>query len=49
MIFYSKTHLKMHHIALNSVNALHLRTLTLRKRYTDFTQPLTQDDTVQGR
>ena len=39
----------MHWIANNGVNALRLRTRTLRKRYADFKQPLTQDDTVQVR
>ena len=37
----------MHQIAPNGVNA-RLGTWILHKRYVDFTQPLTQDDTVQG-
>ena len=46
MILYSKTYLKMHQIAQNSVNASRLRTLTLHKGYTDSMQQLTQGDTV---
>ena len=49
MILYSETYLKMHQIAQNGVNALRMNTLTLRKIYTDFKQPLTEDDTVKGR
>ena len=49
MILCGKTYLKMHKIAQNGVNALRLRTRTLRIRYADFTRPLTQDDTVQSR
>ena len=39
----------MHQNVQNDVNALRLRTQTLRERYADFTQSSTQDDTVQGR
>ena len=49
MILCSKTYLKMQKIAQNGINALRLRTRTLCIRYADFSRPLTQDDTVQGR
>ena len=38
----------MYEIAQNGVNVLRLRTRTLRKRYTDFTQLLTQNKTISG-
>ena len=38
----------MHQIAQNNVNGLRLRTQTLRKRYSDFTQLLTQDEVISG-
>ena len=38
----------MHCITQNGVNALRLRTRTLHKRYTDFTQQFTQDETISG-
>ena len=46
MILFSETYLKIHEIAQNGVNALRLRTRTSRKRYADFTQLLTQDETL---
>ena len=45
IISFSKTCI----IAQNSECTLRLHTQTLSKGYTDLTQPLTQDDTVQGR
>ena len=45
---YSKTYLKMHEIAQNGVNALRLHTWTLHKQYKDFTQLLTQDETISS-
>ena len=38
----------MHEIVQNGVNLLRVRTWTLRKLYTDFTQLLTQDETISG-
>ena len=38
----------MYQIVQKGVNSSCLRVQTLRKEYTDFTQPLTQDDTVQA-
>ena len=35
-------------ITQNGVNTLRFRTRTLHKRYTDFTQLLTQDETISG-
>ena len=39
----------MQQVTQNGVNALRLRTQTLCKQYADFTQPLTQDVTIQDR
>ena len=38
----------MHYVGQNIINALCLRIQMLGIRYAGFSQPLTQDDTVEG-
>ena len=48
-ILYSETYQKVYWKSQNFVNNLHLVTQSLCICYADFTQPPTQDDTLQGR